>query len=81
MVVGGPAAAALPPPPAACHAASGGSVAVLLGQGEDPKILALSKALEALDVGLASDCLEYTGVCQEADEGGRFVHRPLEEVA
>ena len=78
MVVGGPAAAALPPPPAA---ASGGSVAVLPGQGEDPKILALSKALEALDVGLASDCLEYTGVCQEADEGGRFVHRPLEEVS
>jgi hypothetical protein len=66
-------AAALPPPPAA---ASGGSVAVLPGQGEDPKILALSKALEALDVGLASDCLEYT-----ADEGGRFVYRPLEEVA
>ena len=64
MVVGtgGPAAAALPPPPAA---ASGGSVAVLPGQGEDPKILALSKALEALDVASAALCLKFAKALDE----------------
>ncbi len=65
-------AAAAPPPPAPYI--TGGSammpppslaVADLPVKGEDPKILVLSKALEALDVGTAASCLKFAKALEE----------------
>jgi hypothetical protein len=41
------------------------AVADLPVQGEDPKILVLSKALEALDVGTAASCLKFAKALEE----------------
>jgi hypothetical protein len=63
VVFSGGAAAAVVPPTVAVFL--GGSVANLPVQGEDPKILALSKALEALDVGAAASCLKFAKALEE----------------
>ena len=55
-----------PPAPASSAAvtlpaphASGGGGAVAPAAAEDPKVAALSQALEALDVGVSADCLDF----------------------